>query len=92
VPGTIRVVGTARCAVRAAFSGAIPIRSVIRGFRAFRSARWTRAGTSQRDVPTFNSNSSPRTPTSLQGASSKQAAAAAREGQAREAGVAAGTN
>ncbi|MEO8428668.1 MAG: hypothetical protein ABI651_16335 [Verrucomicrobiota bacterium] len=43
-------VGTARCAVRAAFSGAT--RGGIRTPLAFRSARWTLAGTSQRDIPT----------------------------------------
>src|SRR5262249_968914 len=43
-------VGTARCAVRAAYSGATS--AVARPYCDIRSARCTRAGTSQRDVPT----------------------------------------
>jgi len=48
----LNLVGTARRAVRAAFSGATW--GVIHTSRAIRSARWTRAWTSQRDVPTFS--------------------------------------
>ena len=46
---TLFLVGTARCAVRAAFSGAIE-----RGRTLYRacSARSTRAGTAQRAIPT----------------------------------------
>src|SRR5262249_17478571 len=44
------VVGTARCAVRAAYSGATS--AEVRSSCALRSARCTRAGTSQHDVPT----------------------------------------
>src|SRR5262249_29368993 len=43
-------VGTARCAVRAASSGATS--AAARPYCDIRSARCTRAGTSQRDVPT----------------------------------------
>src|SRR5262249_51842321 len=45
------VVGTARCAVRAAYSGAT---CMIRASQSIRSARWTWPGTSQRDVPTYS--------------------------------------
>jgi hypothetical protein len=47
----LSLVGTARCAVRAAYQR----RNVWRNsrFTATRSARSARAGTSQRDVPTF---------------------------------------
>jgi hypothetical protein len=41
-----------RCAVRAAFSGATQSQSVIRVCSSIRSARSTRPGTSQRNVPT----------------------------------------
>src|SRR5262249_4911811 len=44
----VSVVGTARCAVRAAYSGATS--AVARPYCDIRSARCTRAGTSQRDV------------------------------------------
>jgi hypothetical protein len=43
------LVGTARCAVRAAFSGAIGVPAIQ---ALTRSARSARTGTSQRDVPT----------------------------------------
>ena len=44
------MVGTARCAVRAAYSGATS--AVVRSYCGIRSARCTRPGTSQRDAPT----------------------------------------
>src|SRR5215470_17695240 len=50
IPYAFSVVGTARCAVRAASSGATS--AVVRSSCDIRSARCTRAGTSQRAVPT----------------------------------------